>query len=211
MRHSRISTLWVLWLGFLCPAGDGAAQRSRVPPGQRVIEDFPLLHISDIPDLHRDGWTLRVDGEVGKALRLSWDDFVAIGPVESVSDFHCVTGWSRLDNHWVGIRIRDVLELAGLRESVGYISFLSADGYSTSLPLEACTGDDDILAFRWEGEDLGADKGGPVRGVIPSKYGYKSALWLVRMKLTEKQELGYWEQRGYSNSADPWKEERYNR
>jgi len=183
----------------------------RVPPGQKVIQDFPLLHIAKIPDSDRENWTLHVTGEGKDTLLLRWNDFVALDTVASVSDFHCVTGWSRLDNHWVGVRIRDVLQLADPERSAKYVTFRSQDGYTTSLPLSECTGDEDILAFRWEGKDLDKNRGGPVRVVIPEKYAYKSALWIVEMKLTERQELGYWEQRGYSNSADPWKEERYKK
>ena len=134
---------------------------------------------------------------------------MALESVEMVSDFHCVTGWTRLDNHWKGVRIRTVLQLAGPKESANYVTFVSVDGYTTSLPINECTGDEDILAFRWEGRDLDKDNGGPVRIVIPDKYGYKGALWIQELRITKEQELGYWEQRGYSNSADPWKEERY--
>jgi DMSO/TMAO reductase YedYZ molybdopterin-dependent catalytic subunit len=188
---------------------DSIKDEDRLPPGQKAITDFPLLHIGDIPDLNRENWILNVSGKVKNPLKLSWDEFIDIGPVESVSDFHCVTRWSRLNNHWQGVRIRDILVKAIPLESARHITFKSKDGYTTSLPISECTGDDDILAFHWEGKDLGKDMGGPVRVVIPSKYGYKSALWVVELKLTEKQELGYWEKRGYSNSADPWLEERY--
>ena len=204
------------WMGVLCfwlLVGVGGVVRGqeegRVPPGQRAIEDFPLLHYSKIPGLNRENWSLKVMGEVENKLDLKWDEFVAVGTVASVSDFHCVTGWSRLDNDWVGVRIRDVLALASPKVSARYLTFRSADGYTTSLPVAECTGDDDILAIRWEGKDLDKDNGGPVRVVIPAKYAYKSALWVVELRLTEEQELGYWEERGYSNSADPWKEERY--
>ena len=186
-------------------------KQQRIPPGQRVIQDFPLLHIAAIPDLNRTNWTLKVTGEIEHPLLFKWADFSKLDTVESVSDFHCVTGWSRLENHWRGVRIRDILRLAKPKESATYVTFTSADDYTTSLPITQCTGDDDILAFRWEGKALTKENGGPVRVVIPGKYAYKGALWVVALKLTKKQELGYWEKRGYSNSADPWKEERYSR
>lgn len=184
-------------------------EQERVPPGQRVITDFPLLHISDIPELTRKNWSLRVTGECENPLKLGWKVFMQLDTVQSVSDFHCVTTWTRLDNRWTGVRIIDILKECRPSESAEFITFRSADGYTTSLPISECTGEDDILAFRWEGEDLDKSRGGPVRVVIPKKYGYKSALWVVEMKLTRKQEMGYWEKRGYSNTADPWKEERY--
>jgi DMSO/TMAO reductase YedYZ molybdopterin-dependent catalytic subunit len=198
---------------FLSYGQEGGSQdsRQRVPPGQRIIQDFPLLHFAAIPDVNRSNWTLKVTGDVEHPFHLQWADFVKLDTVTSISDFHCVTGWSRLDNHWQGVRIRDILRMVQPKESAEFVTFLSADDYTTSLPISQCTGDDDILAFRWEGKVLTKENGGPVRVVIPGKYAYKSALWVVALKLTKKQELGYWEKRGYSNSADPWKEERYSK
>ena len=184
------------------------SQRNIIPPNQRVGEDFYVLHYDKIPQIDRLNWKLKVHGAVKNKLNFNWDSFSRLDTVQSVSDFHCVTTWSRLDNHWVGVRIRDVLQMADPKSSAKYITFKGADGYTTSLAIDDCTGDDDLLAFRWEGRDLGNNLGGPVRAVIPSKYGYKSCMWLVEMKLTKKQKLGYWEKRGYSNTADPWKEER---
>jgi DMSO/TMAO reductase YedYZ molybdopterin-dependent catalytic subunit len=186
-------------------------KKNRIPPGQRVTTNFPLLHISTIPNLTRTNWTLHVTGECDKSLKLDWNAFMKMDTAGSVSDFHCVTGWTRLDNHWSGVRIRDILDQSKVRKSARYITFRSADGYTTSLPIQECIGDDDILAFRWEGKDLDNTTGGPVRVVIPEKYAYKSALWVIELQLTKDQETGYWEQRGYSNSADPWKEERYSK
>ena len=197
---------------FFCTLSLSAQQpdslANRTPPGQRLIDDFPILRIGKIPDLNRDNWKLKVNGRVKKKLKLRFGDLMALDTLTSVSDFHCVTTWSRLDNHWTGVRIRTLLEAAGLKKDARFLTFKSADGYSTSLPIELCTGDDDMLAFRWEGVDLTAELGGPVRCVIPGKYGYKSAMWVTSIKATARDELGYWEKRGYSNSADPWKEER---
>jgi DMSO/TMAO reductase YedYZ molybdopterin-dependent catalytic subunit len=200
-----------LFLFILITSLPAQKEQDRIPPGQRVITDFPLLHISDIPDLTRENWSLKVKGECGNPLDLDWKAFTRLDTVLFVSDFHCVTTWTRLDNHWKGVRIRDILKKCQSSKKAKFITFKSADGYTTSLPISQCTGEDDILAFRWEGEDLDKKRGGPVRVVIPKKYAYKSALWVVEMKLTRKQELGYWEQRGYSNTADPWKEERYTK
>jgi DMSO/TMAO reductase YedYZ molybdopterin-dependent catalytic subunit len=152
---------------------------------------------------------LTVRGEVSQKVRLDWKAFRALESVESVSDFHCVTGWTRLDNDWEGIRIRDLISLADPKSSANFITFHSYDDYTTSLAIDECTGDDDILAFVWENKPIGKDLGGPVRVIIPGKYAYKGALWIKEMVLTKKQEPGFWEKRGYSNSADPWKEERF--
>lgn len=193
------------------PSAAGGEGKDRIPPGQRPVENFPLLYFDEVPDLDRERWRLRVHGLVLEESKLDWEAFSSLDTVATVSDFHCVTGWSRLDNSWSGVRIREILHRAGVRPEARFVTFRGADGYSTSLPISECAGDKDILAFRWEGILLEKDRGGPVRAVIPAKYAYKSALWVVEMELTEKQELGYFELRGYSNSADPWKEERYEK
>lgn len=183
-------------------------EKGRIPPGQSVTESFPILYIADVPEMTRKDWSLKVLGKVKQELSLDWVSFLEIGPFVSVSDFHCVTGWTRLDNHWKGVRIRDILALAGLKSNARFVTFSSLDGYTTSLPIAECTGDDDLLAFEWEGEAIENARGGPVRAVIPAKYGYKSAMWISEMKLTKRQELGYWEKKGYHNHADPWKQQR---
>ena len=183
---------------------------TRCPPGQRIVENFPLLHYAEIPDIHHDNWTLKITGGVKKKLKMNWEAFSDLESVESISDFHCVTGWSRLDLAWRGVRIRDLLEMAGLKKSSRFITFYSYDGYITSLPIDACLGDDDILATHLDGELIKTDMGGPVRVVIPGKYGYKSALWIREIRLTRRQKKGYYEKQGYSNNADPWKEERFD-
>jgi len=215
MKHTilnRISLILVLTClsALWAQKNQSRPQKNRIPPGQRATTDFPLLHISDIPDLTRSNWTLEVTGECDEPFKLDWNAFTKLKTVATVSDFHCVTGWTRLDNHWVGIRIRNILKMSRARETAHFITFRSADGYTTSLPIEDCTGKDDILAFQWEGKELDKSRGGPVRAVIPGKYAYKSALWVVRLTLTKDQEPGYWEKRGYSNTADPWKQERYS-
>ncbi|MBN1781542.1 molybdopterin-dependent oxidoreductase [bacterium] len=186
------------------PAPDG-----RIPPGQNVIADFPNLYYSHIPELNRHNWTLTLTGAVKDTVVLDWSAFSRLDTVTVVSDFHCVTGWSRLDNRWTGVRLRDVIRLASPLESARFITFAAADGYTTFLPIEACTGDRDLLAFRWEGHDLETENGGPVRVIVPSKYGYKSAKWLTEMRFTSGPETGTWESKGYSNTADPWKNDRY--
>ena len=186
-------------------------QASRdIPPGQRATENFPILRIGDIPDLRRENWSLQVTGEVHNELEMKWNDFIRMDTVVIVSNFHCVTGWSRLENRWVGVKIRDVLSRAGLKKKAKFILFKAADGYSTNLRISECTGHDDILAFEWEGKPLDNTLGGPVRAVVPGKYGYKSAMWLTEIRITENEIKGYWEQGGYSNTANPWKEDRYH-
>lgn len=194
--------------GPVCSSGS-RQEKTGLPPHQRETDNFPILHIGKIPDLNRDNWTLEVKGEVQNKIKMTWNDFIQMDTVHSLSDFHCVTGWSRTKNLWKGVRIRDILDKAGLKPKAKYVLFKAADGYSTNLKIEDCTGDDDILAFEWEGKPLPREQGGPVRVVIPEKYGYKSAMWVTEIVVLKKDKKGYWEKRGYSNSADPWKEERH--
>ncbi len=202
-------------LGYTLVTISGCAQGSRispaenrVPPDQTVINDFPNLYYSSIPDLNRESWTLKLTGLVREPATLDWNRFSSMDTVTLVSDFHCVTGWSRLDNHWTGVRLRDIIRMASPDDSARYITFIAADAYRTYLPIEVCLGDENLLAFRWEGEDLSTETGGPVRVVIPKKYGYKSAKWLIEMRFTAHPEEGTWESQGYSHTADPWKNDR---
>jgi len=185
--------------------------RPRVPPGQRVIRDFPLLHYSSVPELDRNTWRLVIGGKVKRPMTLTWAEFSSLPSIQPVSDYHCVTGWTRLDNHWTGVRIRDVLARSEPLDSARWVSFVGADEYKTTLSLAQCQGDDDILAYQWEGRDLTRETGGPVRAVLPGKYAYKSALWVIRIEVTQTEEDGYWESRGYSRTADPWTEDRYSK
>jgi DMSO/TMAO reductase YedYZ molybdopterin-dependent catalytic subunit len=150
-----------------------------------------------------------VDGEVEKPLRLSWSDIQKLPKVESVSDFHCVEGWSVLSCRWEGICFKRIVDLAKPKENAKFVSFQCADGYTTSLSLEELLKDNVLLAYKLDGKYLEEGLGAPLRLVVPDKYGYKSAMWLIRIKFTSKKELGYWESRGYSDSADVWKNDRF--
>jgi len=190
-------------------------QRKRLPPGQAPIKqllkwgtDHPGISRSN-PKIDLKAYTLTIDGEVEKALRLSWSDVLKLPRVESVSDFHCVEGWSVLDCRWEGIRFKQVADLVKPKENVKSVTFECADGYTTSLPLEELSGDDVLLAYRLNGKPLEEGFGFPLRLVVPSKYGYKSALWVTHIKFTVEKELGYWEKRGYSDTADVWSNDRF--
>jgi DMSO/TMAO reductase YedYZ molybdopterin-dependent catalytic subunit len=193
---------------ILCASGRLQMKEMRVPPGQTVIDDFPNLYIGNIPNLTRKNWQLSLVG-ASRDTVLDWNAFSQMDTLTVISDFHCVTGWSRFDNRWTGVLIRDVINLVQPADSVKFITFYSADGYSTFLPIGECIGDRDLLAFRWEGKDLNTETGGPVRVVLPRKYGYKSAKWIIKMVFSSKHGEGYWESRGYSETADPWRDDRY--
>jgi DMSO/TMAO reductase YedYZ molybdopterin-dependent catalytic subunit len=190
-------------------------EKKALPPGQRAIKrilrwgiDHPGI-ISENPKIDLEKWALTVDGEVEKPLRLSWDDFLKLPKVESISDFHCVEGWSVLNCRWEGVRFREIVKLVKPKETARSVTFECADGYTTSLTLEELVGDDVLLACKLDGKELEEGLGWPLRLVVPDKYAYKSALWVTRIRFTSGKELGYWEKRGYSDSADVWKNDRF--
>ncbi|MBS7633023.1 molybdopterin-dependent oxidoreductase [Candidatus Bathyarchaeota archaeon] len=189
----------------------------RLPPGQTPIKrllrwgiDHPGI-VSRLPEVDLKNWTLTVDGEVEKRMKLGWEEFLRLPMVVSVSDFHCVEGWSVLGCRWEGVRFREIVNLVQPKESARFVVFECLDGYSTSLALGDLMGDDVVLAYMLDGKPLEPSLGFPVRLVVPDKYAYKSALWVSRITFSAEKALGYWEKRGYSDTADVWKNDRFAR
>ena len=196
--------------GFHCEGALSLRKEGgRVPPNQRITSKFPVLHVGPVPAFDPKTWDFRVEGLVGNAVRLGFDEFLKLPKVVSVSDFHCVTGWSRLDNRWEGVAFKTIADLVKSLKEAKFVTVVCEGDYTTSLPLEELLVDDVLLAFGFEGKPLEPVHGGPVRLVVPKKYAYKSAKWVRKLRFTREQELGFWEKRGYSDTADPWKEERY--
>lgn len=192
-----------------------APEDRELPPSQMPIKrlmrwgtDHPAI-TSKIPKIDLKTWTLTIEGEVEKTLKLTWDEIVKLPSTESVSDFHCVEGWSVLDCKWQGIGFRAILDLVKPKQSAKSVTFECADGYTTSLTLKELSNDNVLLAYKLNSEQLEEGYGFPLRLVVPDKYAYKSALWLTRIKFTARKELGYWEKRGYSDTADVWKNDRF--
>ncbi len=185
--------------------------KERIPPHQKVTTRFPVLHEGTVPAVDLSKWSLTVDGAVKKPCSLTWDEFTKLPSVEVVSDFHCVTGWSRLDNRWEGVRFSAIVEMCEPEAGASSVFVAAEGGYTTSLLLKDMLDEDVLLAYKFNGEPLAPEHGGPLRLVVPKKYAYKSAKWVRRITLKKEHELGFWEVRGYSDSADPWKEERYSR
>jgi DMSO/TMAO reductase YedYZ molybdopterin-dependent catalytic subunit len=183
--------------------------KQRVPPNQKVTSKFPVLHEGSIPTFDPETWDFVVEGLVEKPMVLGYRDFLKLPTVVSVSDFHCVTGWSRMDNKWEGVAFKTISELAKPLKEARYVTVVAEGDYTTSLPLKDLLDDDVLLAYRFDDKPLEPKHGGPLRLVVPKKYAYKSPKWVRKLRFTAEQELGYWEKRGYSNTADPWKEERY--
>jgi len=190
---------------------------NRLPPGQtatnRILRwgiDHPGI-TSTNPRIDTSTYLLTVDGEVGNPVELSWNNVLQLPQTVSVSDFHCVEGWSVLDCRWEGVRFKDLASLAKPKPTAQAVTFECVDNYTTSLFLSELEGDDVLLAYKLNGEDLEEGLGFPLRLIVPSKYAYKSALWVTRVRFTRGKELGFWERRGYSDSADVWKNDRFRR
>lgn len=188
-----------------------ADRYSCVPPGQQVTNEFPVLHIGEVPSFDPASWLFFVEGDVQNPLKLGWADFLQLPRRKQVSDFHCVTGWSRLGDEWEGVPARTLVEKACPRPEARQALIVAEGDYTTNLPLAELAADDVLLALRFNGRALGPEHGGPVRLLVPRKYAYKSAKWVRGFRLLCCEELGFWEKRGYSHTADPWTEDRYAR
>lgn len=193
---------------------DGVAQDHRVrderlPPGQHLTKGWPVLDLGIHPTIPLDQWTLAIGGEVDHPFTWTWDQFLAQPSFQSQSDFHCVTTWSTFDNVWEGVGFRHLMETAQIRSKARFVHFTSFDGYTANLPLDACDDDDALLARTWSGQPLAREHGGPVRVIVPKRYAWKGAKWVKQILFLEEDQPGYWEVRGYSNTALPWEEDRY--
>lgn len=183
---------------------------SRLPPGQKLVTNWPVLDLGVQPDVKPENWRLRVTGLVENPIVWTLDQFKALPSFEDVSDIHCVTTWSRYDNHWQGVSARTILGLVKPKPEAGHVIFHSYDGYTTNVKLKVFSDENVLLAWAWEGKPLAREHGGPVRVIIPDWYFWKSAKWVTRIEFAAEDRRGFWETRGYHNEADPWKEERYS-
>ncbi len=199
-------------LADAAPQGSGALNRHgmpKVPTGQAVArQKWPVLDLGEAPDVSREKWRLAVDGAVASPLSLSFDDLMALPQVEVDADFHCVTGWSVLDLKLAGVRFETVLALARPAPEATHVMTHAYDGYSTNLPIEEAIKEDVLLVVGVDGRPLPREHGGPVRVVVPQLYAWKGAKWLKRIELLTHDQRGYWEIRGYSNTAYPWRDDR---
>lgn len=182
--------------------------RTRIPPDQTVIEQ--IQDMGGRPgSSNPDDFQLRIYGEVEKDYTINFRELMEFEQVDITCDIHCVTGWTLLDSSWHGVLLSTLLKKARPTTEKGFLVYEAAHSYTTSIPLSEAYKDDVFLAHTFAGNPLPGPNGAPVRAVVPDKYFYKSAKWMKGLKVVSRDELGYWETRGYSNSADPWKEERY--
>jgi DMSO/TMAO reductase YedYZ molybdopterin-dependent catalytic subunit len=185
------------------------ASTDRLPPGQKLTAGFPVLDLGVQPEIPLNEWTLTVDGLVEKPVTLNWTQFNALPQVTDVSDFHCVTTWSKYDCEWSGVAFTTLFELVQPKPDAKFVYFTSYDGYSTNVPLELCLDDDVLVATKFGGAPVTREHGGPARIIIPKLYAWKGAKFVKTLSFLAEDRLGFWEVRGYHNVGDPWKEERY--
>lgn len=195
------------------PLGEGPPNRHGmplIPPGQVKTEKWPVLDLGIRPRVStREAWTLVVDGAVHRPVTLDFAGLVALPQLEDVSDFHCVTTWSRLDVRWRGVRVSTVLALAEPTEAATHLMVHGSDGYTTNVSLVEATKDDVLLTWEADGAPLPLEHGGPVRMITPQLYAWKGSKWVSRIEVMVGDKPGFWEERGYSMTAYPWREDRY--
>ncbi|ASW54991.1 molybdopterin-dependent oxidoreductase [Plantactinospora sp. KBS50] len=196
-------------MGIVSPGFTGRrrTERPELPPGQYLVEDFPVLSAGPTPRVPLDEWELVISTETGAEFRWSWPEFLALPAQTPTVDIHCVTRWSKLGTRWTGVSL-DVL-LDGVDTAADYALAHSYGGYTTNLPLDDLRGGQAWVAYRFDDEDLPGEHGGPARLLVPHLYLWKSAKWLRGIRLTVSDEPGFWETAGYHDYGDPWREQRY--
>lgn len=196
--------------GRLLTGKDGDPATDRLPPGQRLVTNWPVLDLGIQPDVSREDWRLTVGGLVDRPLTLDFTALMAEPQVEDVSDIHCVTQWSRYDNRWNGISTRHLIEMVRPQPAAAHVILHSYDGYTTNIRLDHFAEEDCLIAHSHDGAPISRGHGGPVRLVIPRYYLWKSPKWLKAIDFVATDAPGFWETRGYHNIADPWMEQRYS-
>ncbi|MFN0242437.1 MAG: molybdopterin-dependent oxidoreductase [Planctomycetota bacterium] len=202
------------------PNGSGPRNRHgmpQLPIGQREVKNWPVLDLGDLPRIALDAWRLEVGGLCENPFTLTWKEFLALPQVDDDSDFHCVTTWSRMDNHWRGVRFATLAEIAVPKDSARFVVTTGYDHapgtsvpYTTNLSLARAVEPDVLLVHTWEKKPLPIEHGGPCRMITPKLYAWKGAKWIRKIEFVERDRPGFWEVRGYSNTAEPWFDDRYS-
>ncbi len=187
-----------------------ARSADRLPPGQHLTPGFPVLDLGIKPEVPLAEWRLAVGGLVENPKTFTWDDFNALPQFVDVSDFHCVTTWSKFDVKWSGVAFFTLAEFVKPKAEAKHVLFESYDGYTTNVRLEELMDDDVLIATRYDDQPLPRDHGGPARVIIPKLYAWKGAKFIRSIEFSAEDRLGFWEVRGYSNTADPWTEDRFS-
>ena len=184
---------------------------SRLPPGQVLTTKWPVLHFATVPQVDPGRWQFRVWGAVARPFNLDWQALQGLPRREVRCDIHCVTRWSRFDNLFGGVPVRDLLARARPLERARFVLVHAEQAYTTNLPLADLDREENLLALTHGGEALPPEHGGPVRLLVPHLYFWKSAKWVTGFEFLEEDEPGFWERGGYHMRGDPWREERYGR
>ena len=182
------------------------APRDRVPPGQYVTSDFPVLSAGPTPHTRLEEWTFTVDGEIDEPRNWTWEEFRALPSERVTKDIHCVTKWSKLDTTWEGVSVDTLLD--AVEHDAAFVMAFCDGGYTTNLPLEDVTDGKAWVAYAYDGEPLDPEHGGPARLLVPHLYFWKSAKWVRGLELRDEDEPGFWESNGYHMRGDPWLEQR---
>ena len=183
--------------------------RSRVPPGQYVTRDFPVLSAGPTPRVPLETWQFRIDGLVDEPVAWSWDEFQALPASDWTVDISCVTKWTKLDTRWTGVSVDTLFEHARVQPSAQFVIAYCYGGYTTNLPLADVRDGRGFVAYRYDGGPLAPEHGGPARLVVPHLYFWKSAKWVRGLRLVDRDQPGFWESLGYHNHGDPWQEQRH--
>lgn len=185
-------------------------ETDRLPPGQHLVKNWPVLDLGQQPRVPTTQWKLDVRGLVNNPITFDWAAFNTLPQSEMRSDIHCVTTWSRYDNNWKGVATHDLLDAVDPKDEAVAVMLTSYDGYTTNLLLSDFASSDAIIVHSWEGQPLTEEHGGPVRLVVPHLYFWKSAKWLQRIEFLRRDQAGFWEKNGYHMRGDPWAEQRYD-
>ncbi|MBK7643942.1 MAG: molybdopterin-dependent oxidoreductase [Planctomycetes bacterium] len=219
MKRAKPGTVDVRFEGRK-PLGTGSTNRHgmpQLPTGQREVKTWPVLDLGDVPHIALADWRLVLGGLCENPVTLDWQAFLALPQTQDTSDFHCVTTWSRMDNRWKGVSFRALAELALPKSNARFVRTTGYDRfpgtpipYTTNLPLARALDPDVLLVHEWEGAPLPIEHGGPCRMITPRLYAWKGAKWIHKIDFLEQDEPGFWEERGYSNTAEPWFDDRYS-
>jgi DMSO/TMAO reductase YedYZ molybdopterin-dependent catalytic subunit len=184
--------------------------RSRMPPGQYLTRDFPVLSAGPTPRTPLDRWSMSIEGLVTQPVSWSWNEFLVLPTREWTVDISCVTKWTKLDMRWRGVSVDTLLEPVELQPAAAFLVAWSDGGYTTNLPLPDVLNGQAFVAFEYDGQPLAPEHGGPARLVVPNRYFWKSAKWVRGLRILDHDEPGFWESLGYHNRGDQWREERYS-
>ena len=187
-----------------------SADAKRTPPGQALTERFPVLTYGPVPRVEAKNVSIRIFGEVEAEVQIPWADLMQMPMTTHTYDIHCVTRWTKLDMHWTGISVPEIMKLVKLTPAATHVMMHCYGGYTTNLPLADFIRPENLFSHIYDDQPLSAEHGGPMRIVVPHLYFWKSPKWISGLEFMSGDRLGFWEKNGYHQRGDPWREERYS-